>query len=111
GLQRRSHPGRGPYGSLVGSRDASVLEVVNAERRNNDEVRSAGLICKVEKRINKAGKQWPIATIEDLDASIEALFFPKTYPLYVDALVEDTAVTVKGRLNDREGTYSIFVSE
>ncbi len=111
GLYVSSHPLAGAERILARSRDASLLEVVNGERRNNDEVRIAGLISKVVKRINKAGNQWAIATIEDLDASIEALFFPKTYPLYVDALVEDTAVTVKGRLNDREGTYSIFVSE
>ncbi|GAB3691879.1 hypothetical protein [Nocardiopsis oceani] len=34
-----------------------------------------------------------------------------TYPLYVEALLEDTAVTVKGRPNDRDGRYSMFASE
>lgn len=111
GLYVSSHPLAGAERILARASDAPLLDVVNGERRNNDEVRIAGLISKVEKRINKAGNQWAIATVEDLDASIEALFFPKVYPLYVDALVEDTAVSIKGRLNDRDGTFSLFVSE
>ncbi|WP_285758014.1 DNA polymerase III subunit alpha [Nocardiopsis ansamitocini] len=111
GLYVSSHPLAGTERILARSRDASILEVVNGERRGNDEVRVAGLISKVEKRVNKAGNQWAIATVEDLDAAVEVLFFPKTYPLYIDALVEDTAVTVKGRVNDRDGAYSLFVSD
>ena len=65
----------------------------------------------MDKRVNKAGNQWAICTVEDLDASMEVLFFPKTFPLYSEALVEDTAISVKGRLNERDGTWSMFASE
>ncbi|RKS09813.1 DNA polymerase III alpha subunit [Nocardiopsis sp. Huas11] len=112
GLYVSSHPLAGAERVLARSRDTSIAQVVAGEMaRERGEVRIAGLISKVDKRTNKAGNQWAIATVEDLDASMEVLFFPKTYPLYVDALLEDTAVTVKGRLNDRDGTYSMFASE
>ncbi|NYH50958.1 DNA polymerase-3 subunit alpha [Nocardiopsis arvandica] len=112
GLYVSSHPLAGAERVLARSRDTSIAQVVAGElSRERGEVRIAGLISKVDKRTNKAGNQWAIATVEDLDASMEVLFFPKTYPLYVDALLEDTAVTVKGRLNDRDGTWSMFASE
>ncbi|GAA3733000.1 DNA polymerase III subunit alpha [Salinactinospora qingdaonensis] len=111
GLYVSSHPLSGTERILARSREASVLEVVNGERKANEEVRIAGLISKVDKRVNKAGNQWAIVTVEDLDASIEVLFFPKTYPLYTEALIEDTAITVKGRINERDGTYSLFASD
>ncbi|WP_306371627.1 DNA polymerase III subunit alpha [Nocardiopsis sp. CC223A] len=112
GLYVSSHPLAGAERVLARSRDTSIAQIVAGEMsRERNEVRIAGLISKVEKRVNKAGNQWAIATVEDLDAAMEVLFFPKTFPLYVDALVEDTAVTVKGRLNDRDGTWSMFASE
>ncbi|GAA1984892.1 DNA polymerase III subunit alpha [Nocardiopsis rhodophaea] len=112
GLYVSSHPLSGAERILARSRDTSIAQIVAGERGGErGEVRIAGLISKVDKRVNKAGNQWAIATVEDLDASMEVLFFPKTYPLYMDALMEDTAVTVKGRLNDRDGTWSMFASE
>ncbi len=112
GLYVSSHPLAGAERVLARSRDTTIAQIVAGDlARERGEVRISGLISKVDKRTNKAGNQWAIATVEDLDASMEVLFFPKTYPLYVDALLEDTAVTVKGRLNDRDGTFSMFTSE
>ncbi|WP_067602900.1 DNA polymerase III subunit alpha [Nocardiopsis listeri] len=112
GLYVSSHPLAGAERVLARSRDTSIAQIVAGELgRERGEVRISGLISKVDKRTNKAGNQWAIATVEDLDSSMEVLFFPKTYPLYVEALLEDTAVTVKGRLNDRDGTWSMFASE
>ena len=112
GLYVSSHPLAGAERVLARSRDTSIAQIVAGDlARERGEVRISGLISKVDKRTNKAGNQWAIATVEDLDSSIEVLFFPKTYPLYVEALLEDTAVTVKGRLNDRDGTWSMFASE
>ena len=112
GLYVSSHPLAGAERILARSRDTSVAQVVAGEHaRERGEIRISGLISSVDKRVNKAGNQWAIATVEDLDASMEVLFFPKTYPLYMEALLEDTAVTVKGRLNERDGTWSMFASE
>ena len=112
GLYVSSHPLAGAERILARSRDTSVSQVVGGDMaRERGEVRIAGLISGVDKRVNKAGNQWAICTVEDLDASMEVLFFPKTFPLYSEALLEDTAITVKGRLNERDGTWSMFASE
>ena len=112
GLYVSSHPLAGAERILARSRDTSVSQIVGGDMaRERGEVRIAGLISGVDKRVNKAGNQWAICTVEDLDASMEVLFFPKTFPLYSEALVEDTAISVKGRLNERDGTWSMFASE
>jgi DNA polymerase-3 subunit alpha len=72
------------------------------------EIIIAGLITGMERRVNKNGEPWAICTIEDLDAGLEVLFFPKSFMLYREDLVEDTAVLVKGRVNWREDKMSVF---
>jgi DNA polymerase-3 subunit alpha len=71
----------------------------------------AGMISGLERRVNKEGKAWAIAKIEDLTGTIEVLFFPKTYELFGTELVEDRLVAVQGRVNRRENTTSIFGSD
>ncbi|WP_410654270.1 DNA polymerase III subunit alpha [Amycolatopsis sp. lyj-112] len=68
----------------------------------------SGLITSLERRVNKKGEPWAICTIEDMDASLEVLFFPKAYALFVTDLVEDNAVRVSGRVNWREDKMSVF---
>ena len=66
----------------------------------------------MDRRINKkSGNPWAIVTLEDLDAAVEVLFFPKVYSLYTGELAGDTAASIKGRLNERDGTVSIFAQD
>jgi len=74
------------------------------------EVVLAGMISSVDRRVNKKGEPWAIVTIEDLDASMEVLFFAKAYPAMSEDLVPDSAVAVKGRVNWREDRMSVFAS-
>jgi DNA polymerase-3 subunit alpha len=72
------------------------------------EVVVSGMISALERRVNKNGEPWAIATIEDLDAAVEVLFFPKSYAVLGADLIEDNAVAVKGRVNWRDDKMSIF---
>jgi DNA polymerase-3 subunit alpha len=72
------------------------------------EVAIAGMIVSVDRRVNKKGEPWAIVTIEDLDASIEVLFFPKSYELLGSQLAEDSIVAVRGRVNRRESNTSVI---
>ncbi len=74
------------------------------------EIVIAGMISSVDRRVNKKGEPWAIVTIEDLDASMEVLFFPKSYSVMYEELVPDSAVAVKGRVNWREERMSVFAS-
>ena len=66
-----------------------------------------GLIADVQSRVNKEGKVWAIATVEDLDAAIEVLFFAKSYEIFADAIIEDNVVAVRGRVNQRDNGNSV----
>jgi DNA polymerase-3 subunit alpha len=39
------------------------------------------------------------------------LFFPATYNLMADQMVEDNVISARGRLNERDGSLSIFGQE
>jgi DNA polymerase III subunit alpha len=111
GLYVSGHPLDGSELILERNRDTSVADLLSSGRTGGP-AQIAGLISSVDRRINKkSGSPWAIVTIEDLDASIEALFFPKVYSLYTSELIEDTAVTIHGRINEREGAISIFAED
>jgi DNA polymerase-3 subunit alpha len=111
GLYVSSHPLDGAQRILERNRDVSIAELLASGRTEGD-VTVAGLISAVDRRINKkSGNPWAIVTLEDLDAAIEVLFFPKVYSLYTGELAGDTAASIKGRLNERDGTVSIFAQD
>jgi DNA polymerase III subunit alpha len=111
GLYVSGHPLDGSERILECNRDTSVADLLSSGRTEGA-VRVAGLIASVDRRINrKNGSPWAIAVVEDLDAAVEVLFFPKTYALYAGELAEDAAVSVQGRINERDGTVSIIAQE
>ncbi|MEU6642229.1 DNA polymerase III subunit alpha [Saccharomonospora sp. NPDC046836] len=84
------------------------IAAVLADPPREGEIEIAGLITSLERRVNKKGEPWAICTVEDMDAALEVLFFPKSYALFSADLVEDNAVVVKGRVNWREDKMSVF---
>ncbi|QWF83132.1 DNA polymerase III subunit alpha [Amycolatopsis sp. CA-230715] len=84
------------------------IAAILADPPKEGEVVISGLITSLERRVNKKGEPWAICTIEDMDASLEVLFFPRSYVLFAADLVEDNAVLAKGRVNWREDKMSIF---
>lgn len=81
------------------------------EAPKEGEVVLAGMISSVDRRVNKKGEPWAICTIEDLDASIEVLFFARSYAEMQEELIADSAVLVKGRANWRDERLSVFASD
>ena len=70
-----------------------------------------GIITKLEKKYNKAGKAWGVFVLEDFSGSIEALVFSNKYERLLDVLANDAIVLVKGRLDLRENTRKILADE
>jgi DNA polymerase III subunit alpha len=111
GLYVSGHPLDGAERILARNRDIAIAELLASGRTEGD-VQVAGIIVSVDRRINKkSGNPWAIVTIEDLDAAVEVLFFPKVYGQFAAELTEDAAVSVRGRINDRDGTVSIFAQD
>ncbi|MGW3472338.1 OB-fold nucleic acid binding domain-containing protein, partial [Saccharopolyspora sp. NPDC000995] len=114
GLYVSAHPLDGAERLLAPYQDTGIADLVGGERdfsSGKEQLKIAGMISGIQRRINKNGHPWAIVTLEDLDASVEVLFFPKSYEMFADCLVEDTALAVKGRINEREGTISVFASD
>ncbi|MEV0675222.1 DNA polymerase III subunit alpha [Actinosynnema sp. NPDC050436] len=110
GLYVSAHPLDGTEHVLRRAAPRSIGAVLAHPPREGELVVS-GMISALERRVNKKGETWAIATVEDLDASVEVLFFPKSYGVLADDLVEHAAVVVKGRVNWREDRMSVFGSD
>ncbi|AWB68137.1 DNA polymerase III subunit alpha [Saccharobesus litoralis] len=62
------------------------------------EVTAAGLILGVKVMVNKKGRRWAIATIDDKSARIDVRFFPDDYDRAEELLQKDKIIIVKGRV-------------
>ncbi|MBN6051035.1 DNA polymerase III subunit alpha [Nonomuraea sp. RK-328] len=111
GLYVSDHPLAGTERLLTRNRDTTIADLLESGRDDRGDVRVCGLITKVDKRVNKAGNMWAIVTVEDMDAAVECLFFPKTYELFVPYLREDLVASVGGQINNRDGAISVFAQD
>ncbi|MFI6374769.1 DNA polymerase III subunit alpha [Streptomyces sp. NPDC050546] len=110
GMYVSAHPLDGTEHILSANRDTTIPDLI-ASGRTEGMVRLSGLITSVQLKMTKQGSAWAIVNLADRDGTIEVLFFPQSYQLVMGALVEDSVVTVQGRINDRDGTLSIFGQE
>ena len=68
------------------------------------QVTCGGIINNVKKLTTKQGnKDMAFVTLEDFDGTIDAVAFPKVYRNLRDKLVVDNLITIKGKINLREG--------
>jgi DNA polymerase III subunit alpha len=107
GLYVSAHPLDGAERILRKHAPRPIAAILDNPPKEGELVVS-GLITSLERRVNKKGEPWAICTVEDMDASLEVLFFPKAYVMFAADLVEDNAVLVKGRINWREDKMSVF---
>ncbi|GAB2549743.1 DNA polymerase III subunit alpha [Brachybacterium huguangmaarense] len=74
-------------------------------------VQIAGLITSLQRKTTKKGDMWAIATVEDLEGSIDCLLFPSTYQTVATELAEDLVVSMKGRVDTSKGMPELRVME
>ncbi|MCZ2807251.1 DNA polymerase III subunit alpha [Modestobacter sp. VKM Ac-2983] len=111
GLYVSDHPLHGVEHVLTSHADTALAEIISGGVEDGANVTIAGILTAVGPRTNKQGAPWAIATIEDLEAGLEVLFFPKTWAQVQDKVVRDQIVVVKGRISRRDDTPSLFASE
>lgn len=70
-----------------------------------------GIITSVSRKRSKAGREMCYVKLEDLKGVIELTFFANAYSKYRNVIVEDALVTVKGKINIREGMPMSAVGE
>ncbi|MCL2780897.1 MAG: DNA polymerase III subunit alpha [Actinomycetia bacterium] len=111
GLYVSDHPLFGVEHVLAGAADCSLAALRADEAADGQTVTVAGILSAVSRRVTKAGASWAQATLEDLEGSIELLFFPKTYEQVGANVIEDAIVVIKGRVDARDDAIKLIVTD
>jgi DNA polymerase III subunit alpha len=112
GLYVSDHPLFGIEHVLSQHADTSIAALTGDDSKaDGASVTIAGLITGLQIKRTKKGDLWAIATVEDLDGAIDCLFFPSAYMTVSTMLGHDVVCVVRGRLNRRDETPTIFAQE
>ncbi|HUW87948.1 MAG TPA: DNA polymerase III subunit alpha [Candidatus Paceibacterota bacterium] len=102
GLYVSDHPLLGIEHLLKTATDVSISQLLDEGGSHEQMVTIGGLITGIQRKVTRQGASWAIVTIEDLEGSIEALFFSNTYTQYALTLTEDRVVIIRGKADRRE---------
>ena len=113
GLYVSDHPLFGVEHVLAAHADTPIAALTSddAGKPEGSMVTIAGLITGLQVKRTKKGDLWAIATVEDLAGAIECLFFPSAYMTVGPMLQQDTVAVVRGKVNRRDDTVSIYAQE
>lgn len=112
GLYVSDHPLSGIEHVLAASADVSIATLLADEARpDGSTVVIAGLVTSLQRKMSKQGNPWAAVTIEDMEGSVEIMFFGETYLAYSTVLAEDAVVVVKGRVRRRDESMSLQAME
>jgi DNA polymerase III subunit alpha len=111
GLYVSDHPLQGLEHVLIAERDIGIGELMGDDGPREGQVTIAGMITSITRKTTKRGDIWAIIAVEDLEASIEVLLFPKAYELVSTVLATDTVVRVKGRVKSDDDSVSLNAQE
>jgi DNA polymerase-3 subunit alpha len=110
GLYVSDHPLIGMEQVLRRRADCTIREL--REAPDTAEVRKvAGVVTNLARKYTRKGDLMAIFTLEDLEAAIEVMVFPKAMAEHGPMLAEDAVVCVKGRLDTREEPAKIICME
>ena len=110
GMYISDHPLQGFEEVLQGM--ATPVKDLLENGRHDQKTRAAGIISTIKKIVTKKNnEEMAFVTIEDTTGKIELLVFPKTYRDTKELWQNDKVVLVKGRLNNKEGSWKLLVEE
>ena len=93
-------------------RDLAVAALGELEtRKNNEEVRLAGIVVRVRPMRSKKGDRWAVVTLEDLSGVIDLLVFPEAFRRLESRFYPDATLMVKGRTRVEEAGVRVAVQE
>ena len=111
GLYVSDHPLQGLEHVLAAERDIAISSLMADDGPREGQYAICGMITQVTRKQTKKGDYWAIITVEDLEASIEVLLFPKVYTLVSTMLATDTIVRVRGRMESKEDRVEMHGQE
>jgi DNA polymerase III subunit alpha len=111
GLYVSDHPLQGLEHILAAERDIGIGELLAEDGPRESTVTIAGMITNITRKTTRRGDIWAVITVEDLEASIEVLLFPKAYEMVSTVLATDTVVKIKGRVKVEDDVVSLSALE
>ena len=112
GLYVSDHPLAGLEVTLASEADMSIAELLASEREDGESVTIAGLVTAVNHRVARnSGNPYAQVTIEDFGGEVSVMFLGKTYKNYQTDLVEDSVVSLRGRVSRRDDGVGLHAIE
>ncbi|HBX81529.1 MAG TPA: DNA polymerase III subunit alpha, partial [Propionibacteriaceae bacterium] len=108
GLYVSDHPLKGLEHVLAANRDITIGGLLAEDGPKDGMVSVAGMVTAVNRKQTKEGKTWAIVSIEDLEAALEVLMYPKVYEQVGLMLSTDTVVRIRGRVRSREESVELI---
>lgn len=110
GLYVSDHPLNGLEHVLSGEREAPITAIINPDGVRGM-TKICGLVTGIVRKVNKKGEIWARVTVEDLEASIEVVMFPKQYDQVATQLVNDIVISVKGTITESNESVEMRAQE
>ena len=113
GLYVSDHPLSGLSAVLSDLREMSIAQLIDNAKTMGDgqNVTLAGLVTSVDRRLSRKGNAWAIVTLEDMESSIQCMFFGKVYEASAKDLAIDQVARIRGQIEVRDETVSLRVTE
>jgi len=112
GLYVSDHPLAGMERSIAREADVSIAELLGSDKEDGDTVTIAGLITSVTHKVARnSGNPYAQVNIEDFGGEVAVMFLGKTYKNYQSDLVEDSIVTLRGRVSRRDDAIGLHAIE
>ena len=108
GLYVSDHPLLGVEAALRRKVDCGIAEA--PEREDGAVLVLGGVITNMSRKSTKKGDQMAVFILEDLDSTIEVTVFPRALIELGHKLIDDSIVTVKGRVDKRDETRVGFMA-
>ena len=112
GLYVSDHPLAGIEHVLTAAADVPIATLLADEQRpDGSTVTVAGLVTSLQRRLSKQGNPWASVVLEDMESSVEVMFFGETYQSYSTVLAEDAVLVIRGRVRRRDETMQLQAIE
>jgi DNA polymerase III subunit alpha len=100
GLYISDHPLMGAEVALARHADCTITEL--RDQKEGDVRTVGGIVTGLQRKYTKRGELMAVFMLEDLQASIEVMVFPRTMADHGLKLEDDAVIVVKGRLDARD---------
>jgi DNA polymerase-3 subunit alpha len=107
GLFISEHPLKEVGPALLAKVDCALSDL--AGKRDGDWVTVGGMITQCKRIRTKKGDPMMFATLDDLEAAVELLVFGKALAAHEEALIPDTIVLVRGRVDHKDRDKTCIV--